>query len=232
MTRRAWAGRRAAAQGAGHARPSRSAQVLASNLVSVGSRSQPDTSKVVLCQAFLSCVLLPVAQASFLHTPHLILGCAHASIHPSCAGAGVPLMAAGGGAGVVTVWNLEARRLHAVLRDAHDAPLTALHFFAGEPRLMSAGRDNALKQWVLDDAGESGAARLLRFRSGHAAPPTVLRYYGESGTRLLSAGGAFWLTGCPRVTPAAPAALMFRMFRCWSLCYAVLLQVDVTRTVC
>ena len=114
-------------------------------------------------------------------------------------------MAAGGGAGVVTVWNLEARRLHAVLRDAHDAPVTALHFFPGEPRLMSAGRDNALKQWVLDDAGEAGAARLLRFRSGHAAPPTVLRYYGETGTRLLSAGAGCLLLGClvvPKVQDA------------------------------
>ena len=32
-------------------------------------------------------------------------------------------MAAGGGAGVVTVWNLEQRKLHTVLRDAHDGPL-------------------------------------------------------------------------------------------------------------
>ncbi|BDA46919.1 probable guanine nucleotide-binding protein subunit beta-like protein at C-terminar half [Coccomyxa sp. Obi] len=101
-------------------------------------------------------------------------------------GAGVPLMAAGGGAGVITVWDLEKRRLHTIIRDAHDAPITALHFFPGEPRLMSAGADNALKQWVFDSA--DGSARLLRFRSGHAAPPTCLKYYGETGTRLLSAG--------------------------------------------
>lgn len=55
------------------------------------------------------------------------------------AGAGIPLMAAGGGAGVVTVWDLEARKLHTIIRDAHDAPVTKLHFFPGEPRLMSAG---------------------------------------------------------------------------------------------
>ncbi|CAK0785298.1 hypothetical protein CVIRNUC_008505 [Coccomyxa viridis] len=101
-------------------------------------------------------------------------------------GAGVPLMAAGGGAGAVTVWNLEERRLHTIIRDAHDAPVTQLHFFPGEPRLMSAGGDNALKQWVFDAA--DGSARLLRFRSGHAAPPTCLAHYGEAGTRLLSAG--------------------------------------------
>lgn len=95
-------------------------------------------------------------------------------------------MAAGGSAGVVTVWNLEQRRLHTIIRDAHDAPLLALHFFPGEPRLMSAAGDNTLKQWLFDSA--DGTARLLRFRAGHSAPPSVVKYYGD-GTRLLSAGG-------------------------------------------
>ena len=101
------------------------------------------------------------------------------------AGAGVPLMAAGGAAGAVTVWNLEEHRLQTVLRDAHDAPLLSLHFFAGEPLLMSSAADNSIKQWVFDSP--DGSARLLRFRSGHAAPPSCLRHYGD-GKRLLSAG--------------------------------------------
>lgn len=100
-------------------------------------------------------------------------------------GVGVPLMAAGGGAGVITVWDLEGRRLSTVIRGAHDAPLTSLHFMPGEPRLMSAGRDNALRQWLFDNS--DGSARLLRFRSGHSAPPGCLAYYGD-GSRLLSAG--------------------------------------------
>ncbi len=52
----------------------------------------------------------------------------------------------------------------------------SLHFFAGEPVLMSSGGDNAVKQWIFD--GEDGGAQLLRFRSGHAAPPVVVRFYG------------------------------------------------------
>ena len=48
-----------------------------------------------------------------------------------CVGQGVPLMAAGGTPGVITVWNLESRRLQTVIRDAHDGPLVSLHFFAG-----------------------------------------------------------------------------------------------------
>jgi U3 small nucleolar RNA-associated protein 21 len=100
-------------------------------------------------------------------------------------GPGLPLMAAGGGSGVVTVWNLEERRLHAVLPDAHDARLLALHFFPGEPLLMSSAADNAIKQWVFD--GHDAVPRLLRFRSGHAAPPSMVAHYAE-GLRLLSGG--------------------------------------------
>lgn len=52
---------------------------------------------------------------------------------------------------------------------------------------MSSGADNAVKQWVWDNTDAQPAARLLRFRSGHAAPPTLCAHYGE-GLRLLSAG--------------------------------------------
>ena len=38
-------------------------------------------------------------------------------------GAGLPLLAVGGGAGVITVWDLEGRKLHSVIKDAHDGQL-------------------------------------------------------------------------------------------------------------
>lgn len=100
-------------------------------------------------------------------------------------GPGPPLMAAGGLSGVITVWDLEKRRLATIIRDAHDGSVTKLHFFPGEPVLMSAAADNSIKHWIFD--GADGAARLLRFRSGHASPPSVLRFYGD-GLRILSAG--------------------------------------------
>jgi U3 small nucleolar RNA-associated protein 21 len=98
----------------------------------------------------------------------------------------LPLLAVGGGSGGVAFWDLEKRRLHAVLRDAHDAPVVSLHWFPGEPRVMSSGADNAIKQWSLD--GKEGVPRLLRFRAGHSSPPTVVAHYGPGGLRLLSAG--------------------------------------------
>ena len=59
--------------------------------------------------------------------------------------------------------------------------MLSLHFFASTPVLMSSGADNAIKHWAFD--AEEGPPRLLRFRSGHAAPPTVVRFYGRGPPR-------------------------------------------------
>jgi len=40
--------------------------------------------------------------------------------------------------------------------------------------------------WIFDMA--DGGARLLRQRSGHSEPPTKLRFHGNDGQVLLSAG--------------------------------------------
>lgn len=50
---------------------------------------------------------------------------------------------------------------------------------------MSGAADNSIKQWLFDSADNT--ARLLRFRSGHSAPPSCLKFYG-TGNKLLSAG--------------------------------------------
>ncbi|XP_064997081.1 uncharacterized protein LOC135632435 [Musa acuminata AAA Group] len=98
---------------------------------------------------------------------------------------GQPLLASGGSSGVISIWNLEKRRLHSVIRDAHDGSIISLHFFANEPVLMSSAADNSIKMWIFDTS--DGDARLLRFRSGHSAPPLCLRFYGN-GRHILSAG--------------------------------------------
>lgn len=84
------------------------------------------------------------------------------------------------------------------LQDAHDGPLTSLYFFPGEPLLMSGAADNSLKQWLFDSM--DGTARLLRFRSGHSAPPTCLKFYG-TGNKLLSAGQPLPPPPPPKHTP-------------------------------
>ncbi|KAL3516441.1 hypothetical protein ACH5RR_023343 [Cinchona calisaya] len=98
---------------------------------------------------------------------------------------GQPLLASGGSSGVISIWNLEKRRLHSVIREAHDCSVTSLHFFVNEPVLMSSSVDNSLKMWIFDTS--DGDPRLLRFRSGHSAPPLCIKFYAN-GRHILSAG--------------------------------------------
>lgn len=98
---------------------------------------------------------------------------------------GQPLLASGGSSGVISIWNLEKRRLQSVIREAHDSSIISLHFFANEPVLMSSSADNSVKMWIFDTS--DGDPRLLRFRSGHSAPPVCIRFYAN-GRHILSAG--------------------------------------------
>ncbi len=95
------------------------------------------------------------------------------------------LMATAGTAGVISVWNLETQTIHAIIRDAHDGPVSHMEFLAGQPILVTTSIDNSIKQWIFD--GTDGQPRLLRFRNGHSSPPTIVRHYADS-TRLLSGG--------------------------------------------
>ena len=104
---------------------------------------------------------------------------------------GAPLMATGSARGGLAVWDLERRELVGTVPDAHGrARVAALRFLDGEPVLVSTGADNSVRMWIFDAPGDPGAARLLRARSGHAAPPRCLAYYGADARTLLSAGGA------------------------------------------
>ncbi|XP_068326063.1 U3 small nucleolar RNA-associated protein 21 homolog [Pyrus communis] len=98
---------------------------------------------------------------------------------------GQPLLASGGSSGVISIWNLEKRRLQSVIRDAHDGSVLSLHFLVNEPVLMSSSSDNSIKMWIFDTT--DGDPRLLRFRSGHSAPPQCIRFYAN-GRHILSAG--------------------------------------------
>ncbi|VFR02322.1 unnamed protein product [Cuscuta campestris] len=98
---------------------------------------------------------------------------------------GQPLLASGGSSGVISIWNLEKRRLQSVIREAHDCSVISLHFFANEPVLLSSSSDNSIKMWIFDTT--DGDPRLLRFRSGHSAPPSCIKYYAN-GRHILSAG--------------------------------------------
>ncbi|GAA5999690.1 hypothetical protein JCM10207_005870 [Rhodosporidiobolus poonsookiae] len=89
--------------------------------------------------------------------------------------------------GHVALFDLAAKmRLLHLVRNAHEGPVGGLEWVPGQPLMMTSGGDNSIKQWLLDTP--SSAPRLLKQRSGHHAPPHLVRYYGEDGKGLLTAG--------------------------------------------
>ena len=65
----------------------------------------------------------------------------------------------------LAVWDLGSRQLLSSLPTAHDGPVSAVAFLPGQPLLLTAGGDNALRQWIFDQG--DGSPRLLRHRAGH-----------------------------------------------------------------
>jgi U3 small nucleolar RNA-associated protein 21 len=96
------------------------------------------------------------------------------------------LLASGSTGGGIYFWDLNKKRLHSALEDAHAARVSSLYFMQGEPVLVTSGEDNSIKMWIFDTV--DGTARLLRQRQGHTAPPTMVRYYGDTTTASTADG--------------------------------------------
>ncbi|XP_076239663.1 WD repeat-containing protein 36 [Calliopsis andreniformis] len=97
-----------------------------------------------------------------------------------------PIMATGSLDGHIVFWNLEQRKVESQLQKAHFGAVTGLKYLPNEPLLVSSSPDNSLKLWIFDLA--DGAGRLLRIREAHAEPPTMIRFYGNEGNNILTAG--------------------------------------------
>lgn len=100
---------------------------------------------------------------------------------------GQPIMATSSPCGRIVLWNLEKRRVENQILQAHNKPITGMKYIPNEPLMVTSSADNSLKQWIFDTLDGSG--RLLRIREGHAQPPTLVRFYGNDGNYLLTAGG-------------------------------------------
>ncbi|KAI0159596.1 WD domain-containing protein [Xylariaceae sp. FL1272] len=108
--------------------------------------------------------------------------------------------------GDVTFWDLnEGGRIMGILRSAHNPPgregpkigggVSKIEFLAGQPVIVTSGRDNSLKTWIFDETPFSPVPRILHTRNGHAAPVTSLRFLptdfdgSEAGNKWLLSGG-------------------------------------------
>uniref|UniRef100_M3XKA9 WD repeat domain 36 n=1 Tax=Latimeria chalumnae TaxID=7897 RepID=M3XKA9_LATCH len=99
---------------------------------------------------------------------------------------GHPVMAAGSPVGHIGLWDLEEKKLAGQMRDVHSTAIAGMTFVHGEPLLITNGADNAIRVWIFDTPG--GGGRLLRCRMGHSAPPNKIKYHGQNGQQILSAG--------------------------------------------
>ncbi|RYP25098.1 hypothetical protein DL767_008493 [Monosporascus sp. MG133] len=108
--------------------------------------------------------------------------------------------------GDVTFWDLNGGgRVMGVLRSAHNPPaqegpsirggVSKVEFLAGQPVIVTSGRDNSLKTWIFDESPFSPVPRVLHSRSGHAAPVSCLQFLpsdfegAEAGNKWLLSGG-------------------------------------------
>ncbi|KAL7423168.1 rRNA-processing protein utp21 [Cryptotrichosporon argae] len=100
---------------------------------------------------------------------------------------GALVLATASSTGAIALWDLAkgGRVLH-INRTTHEQAVTGLEWVAGQPLLVSSSGDNSVKQWVFD--APTAAPRLLKFRAGHHAPPSFIRYYGTDGKQILTAG--------------------------------------------
>ncbi|GFO27669.1 WD repeat-containing protein 36 [Plakobranchus ocellatus] len=99
---------------------------------------------------------------------------------------GHPMMVTGSASGHIALWDLENRKLHSYMKEAHFASVTGLACLPSEPLMVTSAADNSLKVWIFDLA--DGGARLLHLREGHSAPPSCIHFYGSDGQNILSAG--------------------------------------------
>jgi U3 small nucleolar RNA-associated protein 21 len=94
-------------------------------------------------------------------------------------------LASSDSSGNIALWDLDSGgKLLSLLRRAHNARIGSLRFLPGQPVLISSGADNAIREWIFDTA--TSPPRLLKERSGHGSPPSMIRYYGSDGKALLS----------------------------------------------
>jgi U3 small nucleolar RNA-associated protein 21 len=100
---------------------------------------------------------------------------------------GETMMVSANSKGDIACWDLEHRKLQHLIHSAHEGWVGSLQFLSGTSVLLSSGADNALREWIFDES--DGSPRLVRSRTGHYAPPTIVRFYGHSSDhQLLSAG--------------------------------------------
>ena len=74
-------------------------------------------------------------------------------------------MATANSAGDIALWNLQTRQLSYNMKGAHDGSVTLACFLVGQPLLISAGADNAVKvnQKLVGQFNRSGSSLFTAY---------------------------------------------------------------------
>lgn len=97
---------------------------------------------------------------------------------------GPSIMCSANNKGDIFIWDLSKRRILHVLYTAHFGSIVKIKFLNGQPLLLSSSVDNSLKEWIFDSSNV--IPRLLKSRSGHSAPPSIIKFYGHDSHFILS----------------------------------------------
>jgi U3 small nucleolar RNA-associated protein 21 len=91
--------------------------------------------------------------------------------------------------GTLCIYDLDQQRLLETIDRIHNGPCRMACFYRREPILLTVGdEDNRMNMYICDSPG--GVPRLLKFRAGHRAPPTRVRFLGDDHRQLVSGGSA------------------------------------------
>ena len=98
-----------------------------------------------------------------------------------------PLLVSAGENGSFCLWDLRGKCLRFQRESAHAGAIHSAFFLPGRFQLFTAGNDNSLRIWGIDEIDAS--PRELKSRSGHAEGASLIQFYGFHG--VVSREGSF-----------------------------------------
>lgn len=96
------------------------------------------------------------------------------------------MMLSGSPIGNIAAWDLNERKLHSQMRDAHRGPVTGMECLPQQAIMITSSVDNSIKRWRFDQTDGSG--RLDGERSGFSSAAHRVRFHGNDGKILIASG--------------------------------------------
>uniref|UniRef100_A0A914Y3L1 Small-subunit processome Utp21 domain-containing protein n=1 Tax=Panagrolaimus superbus TaxID=310955 RepID=A0A914Y3L1_9BILA len=96
-------------------------------------------------------------------------------------------MATANSEGSIALWDLNEQILIGQRSNVHSGPITSLYFIKGMPYLISAGVDNRMIKWSVEE--EQSLPTINTELAGHSAPVSSIAFFGENAIVSASLDG-------------------------------------------